>query len=58
MVVSTFVLLVYMGGGVGVLLVKALSIPIDYLAFRVELFNFVVVGVFSIFLCKVPIIFT
>lgn len=55
---SAFIVLGYMGGGVGVLLVQALSIPIDCFTFGVVLFNFAVVGVFSVFLCKVPIIFT
>lgn len=55
---AAFVVLGYMGGGVAVLLVQALSIPIDCVTFGVVLFNFAVVGVFSVFLCKVPIIFT
>lgn len=55
---SAFIVLGYMGGGVAVLLVQALSIPIDCFTFGVLLFNFAVVGVFSVFLCKVPIIFT
>lgn len=55
---AAFVVLGYMGGGVAVLLVQALSIPIDCFTFGVVLFNFAVVGVFSVFLCKVPIIFT
>lgn len=55
---AAFIVLGYMGGGVAMLLVQALSIPIDGFTFGLVLFNFAVVGVFSVFLCKVPIIFT
>eukprot|EP01018_Ginkgo_biloba_P013809 Gb_33523 [translate_table: standard] len=55
---AAFIVLAYMGGGVAVLLVQALSIPIDCITFGIVLFNFAVVGVFSVFLCKMPIIFT
>jgi presenilin 1 len=37
---AAFVVLGYMGGGMVVLLVQALSVPIDCVTFGVMLFNF------------------
>uniref|UniRef100_A0A0D6R6S5 Presenilin n=1 Tax=Araucaria cunninghamii TaxID=56994 RepID=A0A0D6R6S5_ARACU len=58
MTFASFIVLAYMGGGVAILLIQALSIPIDCITFGIVLFNFAVVGVLSVFLCKVPIVFT
>ncbi|GLJ11239.1 hypothetical protein SUGI_0148220 [Cryptomeria japonica] len=55
---AAFIVLAYMGGAVAVLLVQALSIPIDCITFGIVLFNFSVAGVLSVFMGNVPIIFT
>lgn len=58
MAFAAFVVLAYMGGGVAVLLIQALSIPIDCITFGIVLFNFAVAGVLCVFLSRMPIVFT
>ena len=55
---AAFIVLAYMGGAVAVLLVQALSNPIDCITFGIVLFNFSVVGVLSVFMGNVPVILT
>lgn len=58
MAVAAFMVLAYMGGTVAVMLVQKLAIPIDVITASIILYNFAVVGVLSVFLCRVPILVT
>lgn len=53
MVSAGLIVLAYMGGGVALLLVQALSILL-VITFGFVLFNFAVVGVFFVFCIKWP----
>eukprot|EP00249_Psilotum_nudum_P015729 c25492_g1_i1 orf=756-2318(+) len=56
--IAAFIVFVYMGGGVSVLLIQELAIPFDAITYAIVLYNFAIVGVFSVFFCKMPILFT
>ncbi|KAF6165044.1 hypothetical protein GIB67_000628 [Kingdonia uniflora] len=55
---SSFVVLGFMGGEIGVVLIKGFSVPIDCFTFLVVLFNFTVVGVMAVFMSKMAILIT
>ncbi|GAB4860880.1 hypothetical protein Ancab_036040 [Ancistrocladus abbreviatus] len=55
---SAFIVLVFMGGQISLLLVEHFSIPIDCITFLVILFNFSVVGVLAVCMTKMAIFVT
>ncbi|KAI5058086.1 hypothetical protein GOP47_0026256 [Adiantum capillus-veneris] len=55
---GAFTILAYMGGNIAVMLVQELEIPIDAITASIILYNFAIVGVLSVFFCKVPIMVT
>ncbi|GAB2289713.1 hypothetical protein Dimus_024022 [Dionaea muscipula] len=55
---SAFIVLGFMGGEVSLLLIEHFDIPVDGITFAVVLYNFSVVGVFAVFLSKMPILVT
>ena len=58
MAVAAFTVLAYMGGTVATMLIQKLAIPIDVITAAIILYNFAIVGVLSMFLCRVPILVT
>lgn len=56
--VASFTVLAYMGGSIAILLIQNMSIPIDAITAAIILYNFAIVGVLSVFFCKMPILFT
>ncbi|MCO5546914.1 hypothetical protein L7F22_000352 [Adiantum nelumboides] len=55
---GAFTILAYMGGTIAVMLIQELEIPIDAVTASIVLYNFAIVGVLSMFFCKVPIMVT
>lgn len=55
---SAFVVLVFMGGQLALMLVDKMNLPIDSVTFLVVLFNFAIVGVLAVFMSKMAILVT
>ncbi|KAH7429560.1 hypothetical protein KP509_09G055800 [Ceratopteris richardii] len=55
---GAFTVLAYMGGSIAVMLIQELELPIDVITASIILYNFAVVGVLSVFFCRVPILVT
>lgn len=55
---AAFTVFTYMGGSVAILLIQNMWIPIDAITASIILYNFAVVGVLSVFFCRMPILFT
>lgn len=53
---GAFTILAYMGGSIAVMLVQELEVPIDAITASIILYNFAIVGVLSVFFCRVPIL--
>ncbi|XP_020575214.1 presenilin-like protein At2g29900 [Phalaenopsis equestris] len=58
MAFSSFAVLFFLGGEISVLLLSRFAVPLDAFSFLLLLFNFSVVGAFSVFLSKAPISLT
>ncbi|KAL5723265.1 hypothetical protein ACHQM5_006683 [Ranunculus cassubicifolius] len=53
---SSFVVLGFMGGEIGLILIRKFSVRVDCVTFCLVLFNFTVVGVLAIFMSKMAIL--
>lgn len=58
MAFSSFIVLMFLGGEVSLLLVAHFAIPMDAVTFCFVLVNFAVVGMMAVFLVKMPILVT
>nr|XP_043617275.1 presenilin-like protein At2g29900 [Erigeron canadensis] len=55
---SAFLVLGFMGGEIGLMLIQVFHIAIDVFSYVLLLFNFTIVGVLAVFMSKVPIFVT
>ncbi|KVH91934.1 presenilin-like protein At2g29900 [Cynara cardunculus var. scolymus] len=55
---SSFLVLGFMGGEIGLFLIQVFKIAIDSFTYVLLLFNFTIVGVLAVFMSKIPILVT